>query len=168
MLILWCLRRSVFPLLWLGLSVAFVVFAVVLHETESFNEELGRLAEENGWASTMLSPFAGVFIAFALRVSVTVLSFVAAYPLSRWNEASDFAHGRRSGSRWRLWSDRLHLTRAYRSLRWTWAVRQAAIERLGHLGRFFDACQVTLRWVGVASFVAFIVIVTFVSASAAS
>ncbi|MCB0911485.1 MAG: hypothetical protein KDB60_07710 [Propionibacteriaceae bacterium] len=61
--------------------------------------------------------------------------------------------GGRSGQRLRAalhaWSDRLHVARAFRSLRWTWAVRAVAMGRLGRRGRRLALAEPVLQAAGV-------------------
>ena len=63
------------------------------------------------------------------------------------------------GGRSGVWADRLHLVRAYRSLRWTSTVRQLAATRLGRPGRVLSWSGPALLVLDVVSFVALIVVV---------
>ena len=90
-------------------------------------------------------------IGIILRFLVGVAALVLAYPLSRRETGSSIGPGmpRRP---FRVWADRLHLVRAYRSLRWTSSVRQVAATRLGRWGR-------VLSWSGPALFVTDVVMI---------
>lgn len=168
LLLLWCARRAFFPLLWLGLTSATVAIGVIGRDPGGLEARVEELQASGDWLGALLSPLVGVIIAFALRIAVAGLSFAAAYPLSRWNTPSDYAEGRRSGSRLRLWRDRLYLTRAYRALRWTWAVRRVAVDRLGPTGGRLARCDAILRWGGIAAFALFVVTTIAAGAIAAN
>lgn len=149
-LVLWCARRAFYPLLWLGLIVATLSGrSDEIDEAGGVVEYLASLDSAGEIVSGILSPLVIVLLALGLRVAVAVAAFALAYPLTMWNEPTDYAHGRRGRSRSRLWSDRWHLTRAYRALRWTWAVRQVAAERLGEQGRRLLRCGPILRWANI-------------------
>lgn len=151
LLLLWCLRKTFYPLLWIGIIGAIV--------TDRFNTSLlAKLDTGPEIFSAVLTPLVGIALAIMIRVLVGILSFALAYPLSRSNTSSDYAHGRRTHSSIRLWSDRLYLTRAYRSLRWTWIVRSEAVIRLGDTGRRLALCDPVLRWLGAALFVVLVAI----------
>lgn len=162
LLLLWCLRRMFFPLLWLGMIL------VTTGGRSDDITEAGGLAEymtsfesAGEFFGVLLSPLVGLIVAFGLRIAVASLALALAYPLTRWNDPSDYAHGRRQRSRIRLWWDRWYLTRAYRSLRWTWAVRQVAAVRLGETGRLLTSCDPVLRWAGIALLVVYLVVASF-------
>jgi hypothetical protein len=157
-LVLWCVRKAFYPLLWLGL-----IFATAggradeIDEAGGVAEYIGTLDSASEIVAAALSPLVIVLLAFGLRIAVAGLAFALAYPLTTWNQPSDYAHGRRTRSRSRLWSDRWHLTRAYRALRWTWAVRQVAAERLGEPGRRLLRCGPVLRWASILLLTAYLV-----------
>lgn len=157
-LFLWCARKAFYPLLWLGL-----IFATITGRSDEIDEAggiaeyIGTLHSAGDIIAAALSPLVIVLMAFGLRIVVAGLAFALAYPLTTWNEPTDYAHGRRERSTTRLWSDRWHLTRAYRALRWTWAVRQVAAERLGELGRQLLRCGPVLRWASILLFTGYLV-----------
>ena len=119
------------------------------------NSPVGTLDNAGEIIAAVLSPL--VLVAFGMRIVVAGLAFALAYPLTRWNQPTDYAHGRKRRSWIRLWSDRWHLTRAYRALRWTWAVRQVAAERLGELGQQLVRCGPVLRWASIVLFIVYLV-----------
>ncbi len=157
-LVLWCLRKAFYPLLWLGL-----IFATTSGRIDEVNEAGGAAAyvtsfdSVGGFIAALLSPLAIIILAFGLRLAVAGIAFALAYPLTTWNEPADYAHGRKRQSRIRLWSDRWYLTRAYRALRWTWAVRHVAVSRLDRLGRRLETCGPIMRWASVVLAIAYIV-----------
>ena len=106
----------------------------------------------------LLSPFVLVAIAIILRFLVGIAALVLAYPLSRRETDSSIG----PGMLWRpfrVWADRLHLVRAYRSLRWTSTVRQLAATRLGRWGRVLSWSGPVLLVADVVMFIALIVVV---------
>lgn len=127
LLVLWLLRCSVPALFLAGLSVAWVV-------TESRFETVPQVATPWQAVRVLLSPFGLVAIAVLLQFLVAIAALLLAYPLSRRETGSSMAPGVPHRPL-RVWADRLHLVRAYRSLRWTSAVRQLAATRLGRWGR---------------------------------
>ena len=124
-LVLWALRRAFWPVLLIGTSVALAADRL---DAESLDE----LATPADLLGLLLTPLAGIAAALILRLGVSWLALLAAWPLSRWGD--DDAPATR-WSAYRGWVDRWRLAQAYRSLRWTWAVRDEAIERAGVLGR---------------------------------
>lgn len=81
----------------------------------------------------LLSPFGVLAIAFLLRFATGIVALLLAYPLSRHTTGSVIGPDIVKRP-FRIWNDRLHLVRAYRSLRWTSAVTKLAIQRLGRTG----------------------------------
>lgn len=152
------LRRAFWPLLWVGL----VVSTVAGETAEQEMDQVLRLATEGNqdfWGQ-LLSPYAIVILAFGSRLAVGGLALVIAYPLTRWSTLAHYDASRRWRSRIKLWRDRLHLTRAYRSLRRTDAVRSVAIERLGPLG---SRMQLADRMIRLSGFVLFLLMIWVIS-----
>ena len=127
LLVLWLLRSAVPTILLVGVSYAWVV-------SEKRFEAIPQVTSPGQALQLLLSPFALIAVAIILRFLVGIAALLLAYPLSRRETGSSIG----SGKVWRpfrIWADRLHLVRAYRSLRWTWTVRQLAADRLGTWGR---------------------------------
>lgn len=157
-LVLWCARKAFYPLLWLGLIVATAGGRLdEINEAGGASEYATSFDSLGELLAALLSPLAIAIFAVGLRFAVAGAAIVLAYPLTRWNEPADYAHGRRGQSRTRLWSDRWNLTKAYRALRWTWAVRQLAVSRIGRLGRRLEACGPIMRWASIFLFIAYFV-----------
>ena len=76
---------------------------------------------------------AGIAIAVALRFLVAIAALALACPLSRRATGSAISSDLRRP--FTVLADRLHLVRAYRSLRWTATVRTHAAGRIGPWGR---------------------------------
>lgn len=167
LLLLWCGRRLSGPLLWFGLIVATAFFLFIQRDEQEFVERLDELQSSGDLAGALLSPFVFVAIAVGLRFLVAFLAYAASYPLARARLPEDYS-GKTSVSRhWRLWRDRRHMTSAFRALRWTWSVHDAAVERLGRRGRLLALCLPVLRIAGIALFVIFLVLL-FVGISIAA
>lgn len=156
LLSLWLFRRAFWPMLWLGLTVS----AIAGEPLERQMDQVFTVATEGnqGFWGDLLSPYALVILAFASRIVVSGLALVLAYPLTRWSTLAHYDPSHRGRSSFQLWSDRLHLLRAYRSLRWTHAVRSVAIKRLGPLGRRLYLADPVLRWSGVILFLIMIMV----------
>lgn len=153
-LVLWCARKSFVPLLWIGLAIA--VWA--LRDVDAVLAEVAVLGDLEAMASDLLSPFALVVIAITVRILTAWTALAAAYPMTRWTRPTDYAHGRRKRSWIGLWWDRLHLARGFRSLRWTGPVRRVAEQRLGAVGEAFRMANRVITWIGLVSFVGFVVV----------
>lgn len=163
LLVLWCLKKAFFPLLWIGLIVAVLLTQDAADLGEEIQAEIENLDTPGEFLSALVSPFAGVLIALVLRIAVGVAAFALAYPLARWNRPSDYARRGSEGSHLRLWWDRVYMTRSYRSLRWSWAVRQEAADRLGRRGRVLELCNPILTSANVLLFIVLVVVFTIAS-----
>jgi hypothetical protein len=153
-----CARRAFFPLLWLGLAGATVWILVVRDlGAAELEEELLGLSEDNGLFQAILSPLAGVAFAFLWRIGVALAALGVAYPLTRGIDTQHYPDASALGGRWRLVWDRWYWTRAYRALRWTWAVRAEAIDRAGTSGPWLDLCERLVRVSGYVLVVAWLV-----------
>lgn len=89
-----------------------------------------RVDSVEDWEAGLLSPAAGIILALTARVLSNLAALALAYPLTRDQEVG-LEPRSRLGRVFGVWSDRLNLAAAYRSLRWTWHVRRAAMSRLG-------------------------------------
>ena len=153
LLVLWLVRKLFLPALFLGLIVAVLVTRDVDNLGAEIERSIDSLATPEGFLRALASPFALIIAALVLRLVVEVLALALTYPLMRWGGPSDYSRGGVFGSHIRLWMDRVHLTASLRSLRWSWAVRQAAADRLGHAGRVLEALSPLLSWVAALLFV---------------
>jgi len=148
LLLVWCLRRTATPLFFLGATVA------------GLNGDLARnlaarLDTPEEVVSALLSPLAGIALALMARVVSSMLGWLLAYPLTkRWSQTYD---ANEDLGAYRRWYDRWQVTGSYRSLRWTWSVRNAAVRRLGSLGQVLNAFN---PFALVVSWVAFFVFAT--------
>ncbi|MET0865629.1 MAG: hypothetical protein ABWZ98_14965 [Nakamurella sp.] len=144
LLVLWLLRSAVPALLLAGLAYAWVV-------SETRFESIAIVTTPGQAVRLLVSPFVFVAIAIILRFLVGCAALLLAYPLSRRETGSSVGPGMQ-GRTLRVWTDRLHLVRAYRSLRWTSSVRQLAARGLGSWGR-------VLSWSGPVLFVIDVVMI---------
>ena len=121
LLVLWLLRSAAPALFFAGLAYAWAV-------GESRFESIAEVTSPGQAVRLLLSPFVFVAVAIILRFLVGIAALVLAYPLSRRETGSSIGPGmpRRP---FRVWADRLHLVRAYRSLRWTSSVQAIRSEQ---------------------------------------
>ena len=148
LLVLRCLRVSFITLLFAGASLAFV--------TGNLTEEaLSRLTSPGEFIRAALSPLIGIVAAIVIRFAVGWVALAVALPLS----GRAWEPGTSAESRWRRFRDVLHVTSAYRAIRWTWAVRGAAVARAGRTGRVLVVCEAVIRvvnWLAPFAFIAVI------------
>jgi hypothetical protein len=154
LLLLRCLRRSFFPMLWIGLAAAVVSGRQELvGDVTSLADIYGQFETTGDLIRALFSPLAPLILAVAIRVAVSFLALALAYPLTRWTDLASYSTSRRPSGVRRMWVDRLNLTRAYRSLRWTWAARDVAIRRAGNAGRRLATFERVLGWANVSLFI---------------
>lgn len=147
------MRKLFFPMLWIGLSVAVLTGRQELSEVASAEELFGQFQTTGDLIGALFSPLAPLILAFGVRIAVSFLAMGLAYPLTLWNQRTDYPTSRGSGSRRRMWVDRLNLTKAYRALRWTWAVRDVAVKRSGRRGPALVKMEQILVWANPSLFV---------------
>ncbi|BDZ64732.1 hypothetical protein [Agromyces mangrovi Wang et al. 2018] len=134
LLVLRCLKVSFITLLCAGASLAFV--------TGNLTEEaVARLTSPGEFIRAALSPLIGIVAAIVIHFAVGWVALLVALPLS----GRAWTPGTSAESRWRRFRDVLHVTSAYRAIRWTWAVRGAAVERAGRTGRVLVVCEAVIR-----------------------
>lgn len=161
-LFLWCVRKSFYPLLWIGFSVAVIAFG----DIDAVSTEIESLDTPQAMLSGLLSPFGLIVVAFGVRIVGGLLGLAAAYPLTLSTRKHHYT-GNRLVSGFHLLWDRLYQARAYRALRQTWAVRERAHNRLDVTSRIYRVCEFILNWANwVLLFVMFVVIAVFATPSA--
>lgn len=131
------MRKAFLPLAFLG--------ALVLSLTGRDGESLDGVDTVGEVLEAVRSPLVILLVAVTLRIAATVLGFALAYPLSH-RAAMVMRSQVGRWSSWGRWMDRLHVTRAYRSLRWTKAVRDVAAGRLGTTARPLRLVELALTW----------------------
>lgn len=146
LLILWCIRRSSYPLLFLGLIGA---YGTAEGSTSIEWSDAGELMRE------LASPLAGLILAVVTRVTASQAGLVLAFWLAR---ERDRHLEPRTGVNRRLARalDLRQASKSFRALRWTHHVRQEALRRVApaggrwwHLDRYFDVATIVLA-IGVA------------------
>lgn len=150
LLVLWVFRSATPTVLIAGLIYARLVSG------RRFDSLPQVTTPAEAWR-VLLSPYAGIAIAVALRFLVAIGALGLAYPLSR--RATGSAIGPDLRRPFTVWADRLHLARAYRSLRWTTTVRNHAAGRLGRWGRALRMGGPVLLIADVVLVIALIVVV---------
>jgi len=163
LLVLWLLKKAFFPLLWLGVIAAVLLTREVTNLGNEIEAEIEDLDTPADFVSALVSPFAGVLIALVVRLAVGVLAFALAYPLTRWIRPSDYGRSGRPGSYLRLWWDRVYMTQSFRSLRWSWVVRQEAADRLGRRGEILELCNPILTLANALLFAVLVVVIAAVA-----
>lgn len=151
LLSVWYLRKSFYWLMWLGFSVA----AIIGHT----NELDASFDSPSAFVDRLVSPLAVVFIALIVRFASAMLGIAIAYPLAKMHEL-DLAPRTNFGSTIGLYMDRLHVARAYRSLRWTHHVRQVAIRRLGRTGQRLGRIDPVMDIANIGGFFVMLVVLT--------
>jgi hypothetical protein len=90
----------------------------------------------------LLTPLAVLALGIVLRFVVSWIALLLALALAdnHYLAVADQI------SRWHGWNDRFQIARAYRALRWTWAVRDEATERVGTVGRILAVTERVVFW----------------------
>lgn len=154
LMVLWFVRKSFYWLFFVGLISA----------------SLGHEEVEVDWTSPtsvldgLLSWLAPLILALIIRFASSWGALLLAYPLARAHEVN-LSPRTSFGSSIGMWFDRLHVARAFRSLRWTHHVRQIALRRLGSTGERVGKLDPILDYVNIGSAVVMIVMITVVAAS---
>lgn len=162
-LFLWCVRKTFYPLIWLGFSVAFLAFG----DAEAMSREFEGIDTPQEMLSHLLSPFGIIVLALGLRIVVGFVALLAAFLLTLGTPKYDHARNRLAG--WfNFWRDRLYRARAYRALRQTWDVRERAYQRLDLAARVYSVCESVLNWANVVLLVSLLTVVVLTAGSAGS
>lgn len=158
-LFLWLVRKSFFPTIWLGLSIATIAYG----DLESLDQQLAAFDSPQNMVSSLLSPLGVLVFAVGVRIVANLVALGAAYPLTLRARPHHYQTGTRVSRRFHLWWDRLYQARAYRSLRLTYSVRERARSRLEASGRIYRIAEFVLSWANLVFFIAmFIVLATVV------
>jgi hypothetical protein len=141
-------RRLWVPALMLGLAWLIGTGDITTVRAEDL-DSVGELL------AAVLSPLAGLAIAFGVRILTGALGFLAAAPRARAELVAD--HERRAAIVARV-SDLVFLTGALRSLRFTAAARDVAAGRLGAAGRVALVVDRVETWLVPVSSVVFVLV----------
>jgi hypothetical protein len=154
---LWLGRRLFLPLLLIGL-----IFGWITGQLRTEESIIATWDSADDLVRALLTPLAGIALAVLIRIGVGFAALAAAWPLSRWDRAQ--TAGTR-GSFYRTAIDRWRLAQAYRSLRWTWGVREAAIRRAGTAGRRLGLAVPVTTVLSILLVIAYVVVVAVQPAS---
>jgi hypothetical protein len=102
---LWCLRKSFFPLIWLGLGVA----VIVIGDIQDLESGLPSFDNPGELLSNLLSPFGILVLAIGVRIGSNFLALAAAFPLTLRTRTVDYGTGRKTTLWFRVWWDRVRL-----------------------------------------------------------
>jgi hypothetical protein len=153
LLIVWYVRKSFYTWLFLGFIGAMT--------TSGTTEVAIDWTDPNKLLRELLSPLAGMILAVVVRFGSNWAALALAYPLARKHDAPlEPRTGFMSGIG--RWFDRLHVAKAYRSLRWTHHVRQEALRRFGPSGQRVSKLDPIMDNINISMAVLFVVsMVTF-------
>jgi len=156
LLIVWYVRKSFYTWVFLG-----GIGAIATRGTTDVDIDW---TEPNKLLGEIFSPLVGMILAVVVRLGSTWVALALAYPLARKHDAPlEPRTGFMSGVG--QWFDRLHVAKAYRSLRWTHHVRQQALGRFGTTGRRVSKLDPIMDYVNLSLAVLFLVSVPVFAAS---
>jgi hypothetical protein len=146
-LILRCLRRLSYVLIWIGLSIAVLLGTRVADLAGTLNSPAKILA-------AMKTPFVVAAVGLALRLLAIGLAFIVAVP-----PAIRSFRAYRPPTRFRTdWYDIWYLSRAFVSLRWTTRTRNIAVVRTGPAGPVVELMTTILLPLNVVCFAIFVLL----------
>lgn len=160
---IWFVRKSFYWIFFLGLSLGTITAAV----RDQQNEFDVDWMSPNSVADGLLSPWAGLILALIIRFVAGWVALGLAFPLALAHEPN-LSPRTNFGSGIGKFFDRLHVARAFRSLRWTHHVRQVALKRLGPRGAWVGKLDPIFDIVNIASGVVLVVTVFAVAGATGS
>lgn len=158
-LILWLVRKSLFPLLWLGILVATVAYG----DVDALEAELDVFDSPEAMLAGLLSPLGLIVLALGVRILSNFAALWAAFPLTLRSRPQHYTVGNRVARKFHLWRDRLYQARAYRSLRLTWSVRDRAHSRLEVFSRIYRALEFGLLWANWVFLISMFIVIVVVA-----
>ncbi len=158
LLVVWFVKKSFWWMFFGGSA-----FAAIVHAIERVDNDLQvRLSSPDSVLSGLFSAFALVVLAILIRLVIGWVALGLAYPLARSHDA--VLEARTGWNRhWGTFSDRYKVAKAYRLLRWTHHVRQAALDRVAPGQSWWRRVDPTLDIVNVLAVIGFF-LTTFVLA----
>lgn len=162
LLSLWLARKSFYWLLFLGYAIG-TWLAYLDHETNEVNVEW---TSPSSVRNAILSPWSAFVLALIVRTTVSWVALVLAAPLA-------VAHDKHLSPRTGFGSsigkslDRLNVARAFRALRWSHHVREAARQRLGRLGGRFGRLDPVLDAINIVTALLALAVAIYVTSQTA-
>ncbi|TDT16838.1 hypothetical protein BDK89_2436 [Ilumatobacter fluminis] len=152
LLIAWFVKKSFYWMFFGGAAFASLIHFVERVENDFRVNYRSPESVEHG----LLSAWAFVVLAVLIRIAIAWIALAMAYPLAR---ARDADLEPRSGwnRHYATFSDRYKVAKAFRALRWTHHVRQAALDRVApgpSRWRRMDPALDVANVLGVISFIA--------------
>lgn len=159
----WFVRKSFYWMFFGGYAIGSLV-AYRHHEDGEIDIDW---ASPDSVGQAILSPWSAFVLALIVRFVNSWVALALAMPLALAHEPN-LSPRTNVGSGIGRFFDRLHVARAFRSLRWTHHVRQVALERLGRTGERLRKLDPILDLVNVASGVIAAGVVVFVAYNTAT
>ena len=142
LLLLRCLRTATLVLITAGIGVAVLA---------GRDDDLSTIGTPSGLLRSLVTPLAVLAAGIVLRLLLTPLAYLSALAVVLGAGADVVPDDDRRATPTR-WSDRLRVANAYRSLRWTSAVKDRAVTEAGGAGRALRVAEDVLRvLIGVAA-----------------
>jgi hypothetical protein len=148
LLLLRCYRTLSLVLIGLGSCIA-----VWSRSIDSVEE---GLTTAEGILHALVTPLAALALGIAVRISVTPLAWGTAC-IFAWVTNSEMTPPPRRNTWWNRLMDQTRMASAYRALRWTTSVRDAAVASLGRTGQVLLYTDLTLRVLAALTVVVFVV-----------
>jgi hypothetical protein len=163
LLAVWFVRKSFYWLFFGGYALG-TWAAYANHATSEVDVDW---TSPGSVEEALLSPWSAFVLALIVRFTAGWIALSLAFPLALAHEPS-LSPRTSFGSSIGRFFDRLHVARAFRSLRWTHHVREVALGRLGSTGRRLGRLDPILDVVNLLSVIAAVVVVIFVAAKTAA
>jgi hypothetical protein len=142
----WFVRKSFYWLFFVGYGIG-TWMAYVNHVDNEIDVDW---TSPDSVKEGLLSPWSALIVALIVRFAASWIALALAMPLALAHEPN-LSPRDNVGSGIGKFFDRLHVARAFRSLRWTHHVRQVALMRLGPTGRRLGRLDPILDIVNIAS-----------------
>jgi hypothetical protein len=157
-MISWFVRKSFYWLVFLGWGVG----SLVAYWTSGSTQPDVDLTSPDSVREGLFSPWVALVLALITRFVNNWVALGLAYPLAVAHEPG-LTERTNVGSGIGRFFDRLHVARAFRSLRWTHDVRQVGLRRLGTTGERLRKLDPILDLVNIFSAVIAFAILFYVS-----
>ncbi|WP_395659764.1 hypothetical protein [Nocardioides sp.] len=148
-LVLRCYRS--FSMVLVGLGACIATWA---HSVDDLDQ---AFVSPEAIMRALVTPLAALAVGIVVRASVTPLAWGAAMAFVAVTNPEMTPPPRRDTA-WTRLSDQARMASAYRPLRWTTSVRDAAVESLGRTGSVLQLADAVLRALAVLAWLAFVVL----------